>query len=232
MSFKVLFWDLDGTIIDSHKAVANSLLHCFKGLGIEDKYSQEMVDDFYVINSNFWGNLGVKYKTIDEILKLRFVEFFTKHNIVVDPIEASKYYEEESSKTLFPFENVIEILNDLKGKYKMYATTNGKAYVQRNKLKTAGIINLFDAIFISENVGFNKPDAKYFEKIFEFIGDYKKEEILIIGDTLNSDIAGANNAGIKCCYYNIKNEPIDPKYKIDYIITNHKELYNILNQKA
>ena len=156
MSFKVLFWDLDGTIIDSHKAVANSLLHCFKGLGIEDKYSQEMVDDFYVINSNFWGNLGVKYKTIDEILKLRFVEFFTKHNIVVDPIEASKYYEEESSKTLFPFENVIEILNDLKGKYKMYATTNGKAYVQRNKLKTAGIINLYlkmlDSINLMQNI--------------------------------------------------------------------------------
>ena len=226
--FKVLLWDLDGTIIDSHKAVANSLLYCFKCLGIENKYNQEMVDDFYKINSNFWGNLGIKYKTIDEILKLRFIEFFGKHNINVDPIEASKYYEEESSKTLFPFDNVIEILNDLKHKYKMYATTNGKAYVQRNKLKTAGIINIFDAIFISENVGYNKPDVKYFEKIFEFIGDYKKDEILMIGDTLNSDIAGANNAGIKCCYYNIKNEPIDSKYKIDYIITNHNELYKFL----
>lgn len=228
MSFKVLFWDLDGTIIDSHKAVANSLLYCFKKLGIEDKYNKELVDDFYKINSNFWGNLGIKYKTIDEILTLRFVEFFNKNNINVDYTNASKYYEEESSRTLFPFDNIIEILNDLKTKYKMYATTNGKAYVQRNKLKTAGIINLFDAIFISENVGFNKPDVKYFEKIMEFIGDYKKDEILMIGDTLNSDILGANNAGIKCCYYNTKNEPISDKLKIDYVISNHKELYNFL----
>ena len=67
MSFKVLFWDLDGTIIDSHKAVANSLLYCFKKLGIEDKYNLNLVNDFYQITSNFWGNLGIKYKTIDII---------------------------------------------------------------------------------------------------------------------------------------------------------------------
>lgn len=228
MSFKVLFWDLDGTIIDSHKAVANSLLYCFKKLGIENKYNQNLVDDFYRINCNFWGNLGTIYKTIDEILTLRFVEFFTKNKIYVDYTNASKYYEEESTRTLFPFDNIINILYDLKTKYKMYVTTNGKEYVQRNKLKNAGIINLFDAIFISENIGYNKPDVKYFEKIMKFIGDYKKDEILMIGDTLNSDIAGANNASIKCCYFNRKDESIDPEYKIDYMISNHKELYNFL----
>lgn len=231
MSIKVLLWDLDGTIIDSHKSVENSLLYCFKKLGIEEQYNMDLVKDYYDINVNYWKNLGIKYKTIDEVLKLRFIEFFNKYNIDKDPLEASNYYEEEAGRTIYPFGNIFEILNDLKKYTKMYATTNGKSYVQRNKLINCNIINVFDAIFISENIGFNKPDTRYFEKVLDYIGDYKKNEILMIGDSLESDIAGSNNIGIKCCWFNQTNKIQDSNYKIDYIIKDHKELYDILEIK-
>ena len=228
MNFKILFWDLDGTIIDTHKSVENSLLYCFKKLNIEDKYNLDLVNDYYQINSNYWKNLGSKYHSIDEILKLRFEEFFNKYNINRNAKLASDYYEEEASRTVYPFDNIKNILLDLKKSFKMYITTNGKTYVQRNKLLNAGITDFFNDIFISEVIGFNKPDIRYFKKILDSIGEYKKDEILMIGDSIDSDIKGANNIGIKCCLYNPKKIKYNTDLKIDFEITNHNELYNIL----
>ena len=100
---------------------------------------------------------------------------------------------------------------------------------QDRKLKLSGLIDIFDDVFISEELGVEKPGIGFFEKVFDKIGKYEADEVMIIGDSLTSDMRGGNNAGILCCWYNPKGVVNDKGVKIDYEIKNLQEVLNILN---
>ena len=111
---------------------------------------------------------------------------------------------------------------------KQYAVTNGTKIAQDRKLSKSGLIDLFDDIFISEVVGVEKPGIGFFEKVWERIGTYEKDEVMIIGDSLTSDIRGGNNASILCCWYNPKGAVNDKGVHIDYEIDNLQKVLEIL----
>ena len=107
---------------------------------------------------------------------------------------------------IFPNDNGIELVRSLKGRVHQYAVTNGSAVAQERKLSVSGLDKLFDGIFISDKVGAEKPATEFFDRVFEQIPE-NREDVIIVGDSLTSDIRGANNAGIACCWSSPERSP-------------------------
>ena len=127
---------------------------------------------------------------------------FDQLGIEGDSHEAQEIYENNLAKGAFYIPGAKELLENLYGKYRLYMATNGIIKVQTPRLDATGIRKYFDGIFVSERIGFNKPDKRFFDAVFEAIEDFKPEETVIVGDGLASDIKGGINAGIKTIYFN------------------------------
>ena len=126
-------------------------------------------------------------------------------------------------------DNGYELIQELKGKVKQYAVTNGTKTAQDRKLDKSGLRELFDGVFISEEIGVEKPGKGFFDFVFQAIGCYELDEILIVGDSLTSDMQGGNNAGIRCCWYNPNGQDNYKNLRIDYEIKDLQEIKNILH---
>ena len=122
-----------------------------------------------------------------------------------------------------------EIVKSLRGKVKQYVVSNGTVVAQEKKLRLSGLGELMDGIFLSEAVGVEKPNVEFFDRMFETIGSVEKDQVLIVGDSLTSDIRGGNNAGIKTCWYNPDHKERYADVKIDYEIADLHEVYEFLS---
>lgn len=225
---KTILWDIDGTLLDFLTAEKNSLKNTFKkfNLGI---CSDEDVAEYSKINCFHWAQLEKGTETKSEVLYNRFVDFFEIKKILdVDISAFGETYEKGLTETIIFIDDGYELIKSLSKSYKQYAVTNGALNVQSKKLRTSGIIDVFDGVFISDSVGFEKPNIQFFDFVFNHIEACSKDEIMIIGDSLTSDMQGGNNAGIKCCWYNSKNLKNNLDLKIDYEIKNLNEIYEIL----
>lgn len=113
--------------------------------------------------------------------------------------------------------------------YKQYAVTNGTKLAQKGKLKNSGLDKVFDGIFISEDLGVDKPNKEFFYKVFEKVGSTNPDEYIIVGDSLTSDMRGANNAGITNIWYNPKDLENNTDVKINFCIHSLDKIPNILD---
>ena len=95
----------------------------------------------------------------------------------------------------------MEIVRSLRGRVRQYVVSNGTVQAQTAKLRRSGLDALMDGIFLSEQIGAEKPDVAFFDAVFAAIGPVDTEEVLIVGDSLTSDIQGGKNAGIQTCWY-------------------------------
>lgn len=225
---KVLLWDIDGTILDfiyAEDASIKELFHRFK-LG---ECNDEMLKDYSKINRKYWAMLERGEMSKPDILVNRFVEFFNKYHI--DSSIASEFndeYQVELGNHICYIDNAYEILEELHHKYLQYAVTNGTKIAQDKKIKSARLDTVFDGFYISDMIGYEKPHREFFIPVLEQLKSYSLDEILIIGDSLSSDITGGNNINIKCCWYNPKGLRNENNLKIDYEIKDLHELLDIL----
>ena len=168
-----------------------------------------------------------------QILTDRFREFLSKYG--KDPglaVEFDDAYENGLPDTIVFFDGAMETLQSLRGRVIQCAVTNGTKFVQERKLKNSGLDRLFDAVFISEDVGFEKPDRRYFDAVFAAIGDYAPGEVMIVGDSLTSDMPGGVNAGIVTCWFNPKGKTNDTDLPIDHEIRAIPEVLEILEKPS
>lgn len=225
---KVLLWDVDGTLLDFLAAEKAAMKKCFEVCGIGE-CTDEMIARYSKINKKYWERLERGEITKHQVLVGRFEEFFSSEGIITDCAEKfNKEYQVRLGDTICFCDDGYELVKSLKGQVKQYAVTNGTKVAQDKKLAKSGLVDLFDDIFISEVVGIEKPGIGFFEKVFEKIGIYEKDEVMIIGDSLTSDIQGGNNAGILSCWYNPKNAVNDKGVRVDYEIDNLQKIKEIL----
>ena len=225
---KVILWDVDGTLLDFLKAEYEAIKTCFRIFGLGE-CTDEMVARYSEINKKYWEMLERKELTKPEVLVGRFREFFAKEKIRTDCAEDfNKEYQLRLGDTICFCDNSYELLKRLKGRVKQYAVTNGTKIAQNKKLNRSGLIDIFDGIFISEDIAIEKPDVGFFQSVFERIGQYEKDEVMIVGDSLTSDMQGGNNAGILCCWYNPKHVPLTKALRIDYEIDDLNRIEDIL----
>ena len=225
---KTLLWDIDGTLLDFGKSEQYGIRKCFEIFGLGE-CSDEMLSNYSKINHKYWEMLERGELTKPEVLRGRFEEFFKTEGIHFDRTDDFNLeYQYRLGDKFFFCDNGLETILQLKGKVLQYAVTNGTFVAQSRKLSQSGLDKIFDGIFISDKVGFEKPSIEFFRAVEQEIGKFSKNEVMIIGDSLTSDIRGGNNADILCCWYNpMKNEN---KYglRIDYEIHDIAEILDII----
>ena len=112
--------------------------------------------------------------------------------------------------------------------HRVYLITNAVEAVQRGRLGRSALAPYVEEAFISETAGAAKPSVEYFDYVFAHIDGITKEKCLVIGDSLTSDIQGANNYGLPCCWYNPKRLARPASLCVDYEIRDLRELYDIV----
>lgn len=225
---KVLLWDIDATLLDFTAAEKEAIRKCFEkfDLGI---CTDEMLGRYSLINKSYWEKLERGELSKGEILVNRFRDFFVSEGIETDCEKAfNDYYQLALGDTIRFRDHGYELVEKLRKDYRQFAVTNGTFVAQSKKLKKSGLDNLLEEAFISDLIGFEKPSNEFFDYVLERIGVYKKEEIMIIGDSLSSDMQGGNHAGIVCCWYNPNHAENTKNVKIDHEIDNLWQLEEIL----
>lgn len=227
---KVILWDIDGTLLDFSLAEQAAIRACFARFGLGE-CSDDMLRRYSHINQAHWRRLERGELTKPQVLTGRFWEFFRSEGMEFDQIDAfNDAYQILLGDTVVFRDQGDELVRDLKGRFKQYAVTNGTAVAQERKLDKSGLIYLLDGVFISDRVGAEKPSMDFFQAVFDQIGPYGREEILIVGDSLTSDMQGGNNAGILCCWYDPQNRPLPEHLHIHYHIQNLNQLRDILGR--
>lgn len=225
---KNILFDLDDTILDFHKCERTALSETFIKLGVE--HTDKILDRYSVINDMHWKRLEKGELTRAQVLLGRFEVLFEEIGAECSGELAWKTYEELLGNQYFLVDGALDLLEKLYGKYRLYIVSNGTATVQDRRIAGAKLEKYFDKIFISQKIGFNKPDIRFFEKCFSEIDDIKKEETIIIGDSLSSDIQGGINAGIRTCWYNSKKTGYPKSMNIDYVIHSLDEIEEVIQR--
>lgn len=226
---KVILWDIDGTLLDFLVAEKTALQSCFTSHNM-GQITDEMIERYSAINRKYWEKLERNEITKPEVLVGRFREFFASEGLPVEKAESfNDEYQIRLGDTCAYCENAKEVIEILKEKgYKQYIVTNGTRIAQRRKMKNSGLDKIIEYAFISDEIGVEKPMIGFFDAVWNKIGHYEKDEVIIIGDSLTSDMKGGNNAGILCCWFNPKGMANNTDVHIDYEITNLKEVLDIL----
>ena len=225
---KYIFWDIDGTLLDFGKSEAYGIRKCFEKFGLGE-CSDEMLERYSKINRKYWLKLELGEITKQQVLTCRFADFFKSENIKFDRVdEFNDEYQLRLGDKAFFCDNASETVSSLKGRYKQYAVTNGTITAQQRKLSQSGLIYVFDGVFISDEIGYEKPSIDFFNAVQDKIGEFDKNEVMIIGDSLSSDMQGGNNAGILCCWYNPHKAERSIDVKIDFEINDISQILRIL----
>lgn len=225
--YKLLFFDADDTLFDFKKSELFAFEKLLSKIKINSDFGQS-ISLYRNISDKLWLDLEKGTISLEELKILRFKLFSKKMNLSYRPETLSKMYLDYLGEATFLMDGAIDILSYLKEKYLIVIITNGISYVQNKRLEKSAIKEYIDGMVVSEEVNISKPNPQIFEYTFEKFNFYDKDSILMIGDSLTSDICGGINAGIDTCWLNhnniINSSGSTPTYEIKQLI----ELKNLL----
>ena len=233
MGYDIILWDVDGTLMDFKAAEKQALGRCLEALGVEP--AEALLCEYSRINISYWKRFERGELTKEEVLLGRFVEFLEKEHLPGVPEKVLWSYEENLSHTWFIQDDALKLCKELKERgLQQYVVTNGWSFVQRTKLEESGFNSVMDGSFISDDLGIQKPQKGFFQACFMEIfgtGEPSREalsRVLIVGDSLTSDMLGGMNAGIDSCWYSSSEEKEDSEIPVTYRIENLWDILPIL----
>ena len=226
---KTILWDFDNTLLNFDVAEKAAIVSTFEKINL-GSCTNQMLKRYEKINKEYWYMIEDKKIDKQTALVKRYEDFFIEYGI---DKKIAKDFNDEYTKalgnTIEYVENSFELVSSLKGKYKQYIVSNGAKNVQTVRMKKSNFDKIVDGTFISDIVGAEKPSIEFFNHVFDKVKVTNKFEVIIICDSLSSDIKGGNNAGIKTCWYNPKKKGIPSGYLIDYNIQSLNEILSILD---
>lgn len=223
-----LLFDLDNTLLDFDKAERLALTKALSALSLEP--TDHMLDRYNKINLAQWKLLEKGELDREAVKKRRFLLLFEEFGIDREAEEAARLYEGFLGEGHYFMDYAEELLQKLSGEYQIYIVTNGTAHVQKGRIASAGIRDYVEDVFISEEIGANKPSKEYFDRCFERIPDFDRNEAVVIGDSLTSDILGGINAGVRTIWFHKKESQNEAEIIPDYEITDLRELPDLLKK--
>ena len=227
MAIKNIFIDLDDTILDFHRGEKDAITKTLSRFGLEP--TEEAVAEYSRINRTLWEALERGEIERDEVLVLRFERLFGRFGVDADPAEIQHFYERRLAENFYFIDGARELLDNLFGKYKLYITSNGTAFVQDRRIAGTDIAKYFDGIFISERIGANKPDKAFFDACFDKMENKNRGETIIIGDSLTSDIKGGISAGIHTCHFAVRGAVEYTDIVPEHTVYKLSEIYSVLD---
>ncbi len=213
--YSIILFDADGTLFDFAQCEREAFREALALSGAIA--TEDMINDYKEINDSLWKALERKEIEREVLVYKRFEIFADKYNISLDSRKMANDYVECLGKKTYLLDGAEELLQTLYGKVKLYIVTNGIYRVQSSRFAISGLSKYFEEIFISEEIGVNKPDVRFFERATERIADFEKDKAIIIGDSLSSDIAGGIAFGIDTCWFSpegVKNASVAPTYTV------------------
>lgn len=215
--FEWLLFDLDNTIVDFNASSKEAFVSLMNARGVEN--ATDLYPEYNVINHQVWDEREAGLISHEELKEKRWRLFFDKRNFAFDPLEANNdYFETIKTNPVF-INGAKELLSKLQGRFKAMIITNGLSEVQHSRIKILKLKQYFEHIVISDEIGMTKPQQGFFEHCENLMQFKERDKVLVIGDTLKSDIKGGNLFGYKTCWFNYYQKPnetdIIPNYELD-----------------
>lgn len=190
-----ILFDADETLFDFAACEYKAFFAAAKHMNIS------VNDDTYKLYSKINGSLWKAHErgeiTREDIQHSRF----TKLAAAIGQSDAigeswNERYEYALANTAVLFDDTVEVVTRLSKKYRLSIVTNGLVHVQRTRMSLSGIEHLFERVFISGELGYSKPDKRFFDAVADALPDFNRDNAIVVGDSLTSDIEGARRASI------------------------------------
>lgn len=220
--------DLDNTILDFDAAERAALSETLREFGVVP--TQAVLGRYHELNVLHWELLEEGKLTREQTLTRRFERLFAVLGLACDGAAVNDRYERLLCRGHAFMPGARELLERLRGRYPLYAVSNGNAFVQDARIAGAGLAAYFEDFFISERIGADKPSRAYFDACFAAIPGFDRRRALMVGDSLTSDIRGGINAGVTTCWFNPQKKPGRNDVRPDYEISSLDQLPPLLER--
>ena len=221
-----LFLDLDDTILDFKKAEYVAIGKTIADFGVEP--TEEVRRRYHIINKWHWEQLELGTMTRAEILEGRFKVLFDELGVEVNAEKVARTYEKNLGTGHWFLPGAEEAVDSLSKKYRLFLASNGTASVQKGRMTSANLYRFFEQVFVSQEIGHNKPSKAYFDACFAQIPGFDPDKCLMVGDSLSSDILGGKNAGVRTVWVNPSHAAPRPDIVPDYEIESLSQLEALL----
>ena len=216
MHYKVILFDVDDTLLDFQAAEKQALTYAFTTQDIS--VTEELIAYYHQMNRDVWKIIEKENDRREEMLVERFKRTLTYFAIKADPSLLNQAFRTHLASEHQLLGNSLAVVRKLYDEgYTLQVASNSRGVTQRKRLKAAGLIDYFDQIFVSDEVGAQKPAKKFFDTIFYANRDIPKDKLVIVGDSYTSDITGGIKNGIDTIWLSIEtlaNDQAKPTYQI------------------
>ena len=226
MRYKAILFDVDDTLLDFQTGNRNAVNRLMDELGYRDpdRYAQ-----YEAVNLKCWAELEAGLLTQNQLKLARFVRFFDRYPVTGDPKWAAERFVALLGQQSILLPHALETVRAIAERRPVAIVTNGITSVQRSRLALSPLKDWVTEVVISEEVGLSKPRPGIFQLALERLG-VKHRDALMVGDGVNSDIRGANNAGIDACWLNPTGKPLAEGVHAEYVITDIRQCVEIALQ--
>lgn len=225
MHFKAVLIDIDNTLFHFDESSYKALKKAFAAYGVD--FTREMFREYEALNDHYWKLFERGEIERARLFYERFDVYFSRIGLKADGKEFDHLYRIHLSEGYDLMPHAVELLQALHGKYKVFVVTNGDAMTQDARIEGAGLGKYFDGVFVSERVGYQKPDKAFFDAVFAAIGEEYRTCSLLVGDSLSSDMQGGRNAGIPTCFYGSRGKADE---RCDYVVGDLLDILPILEK--
>ena len=237
--YKHILLDLDETLLDFHASEKSCFIALMKSLEITNE--QELYEFFSPINKSLWKLLERKLIDKPTLFQTRFSklldhaaskEYITNPSGIPSVMEVNNMYFKLMSQSGIPIEGAHDFLHRLQSVdgIDLSAITNGNTITAKGRFASSNLNSRIKRLYISDEVGYDKPDIRFFDYVMKDIGDSNPDNYLVVGDSLTSDIQGANNCGMPCCLFS-RTGILPDGYellRIDQTALDYESIYNMV----
>ncbi|MBU5211529.1 noncanonical pyrimidine nucleotidase, YjjG family [Bacillus sp. Gen3] len=224
--YQTLLFDVDNTLLDFSAAEDEALRLLFEDQDFP--LTDEVKDQYKKINQSLWRLFEEGKIDRDTVMNTRHSRLFKEYGREVDGALLEIKYRNYLREGHQLVDGAFELISHLHNHFDLYIVTNGDSETQHKRLKDSCLYPFFKEIFVSDEIGFQKPQKEFFDYVFARIPNFSVEKGIIIGDSLSADIKGGYLSGIDSCWINPEMLPNDTNIIPTYQIQKLDELYHIL----
>jgi YjjG family noncanonical pyrimidine nucleotidase len=226
--YRWLIFDADGTLFDFHLGESTALQLTTQKHGIV--YSSDLHETYSGISAELWRQFELGEISLMDLRVTRFERLFAKLGIDLEAEAFNIEFMKDLGQQTQLLPGAEAVVSSLSSRFRLLLATNGIAIVQRARFSSSSIRRYFEDVLISDEIGVAKPQPEYMKEAFSRMGHPLKSEVLMIGDSLSSDIAGGVNFGIDTCWFNPKGLDLDGGPKPTFTIADLTEIEDIVER--
>ncbi len=230
MPYQHLLFDADNTLFDFDLTAQRAFSQTFVQFDMKEKAHH--YEQYHVISQACWRDFEEKKITQEKLRKLRFERFFEAAKLEGNAEVFNKQYLQNLITNSTLLEGALELIQNLHRNFSLTVITNGLKELQRPRLRYTGLMPYFEVVVVSDEIGVSKPHSPFFDYTFEQLEFPDKTGVLVIGDSLSSDIKGGNNYGLDTCWFNPKDLPNSSGNNPTFEIGTLEEIYEIVAQSS